>query len=191
MHVVKPKFWTLRAAQGPRWILGSETLWKSISRARFALHGISVKSWFFIKFTNFHHHVADLDAVQTFYHKFFRSSRFQNLNPHVFLWGWTKGNWKRLTGSRAQTKNVKFLNQKNRPKSWPNWRRHHRTVLLGNGIVIENTVSTSHVLNENRLIPSSTHDLNHQHHEKSPREQCTWWSRNFEHCAQRKDPGEF
>ena len=98
---------------------------------------------------NFHHHMSDLMLVQTFHREFSGSSRAQNLNPHMKLWYWTKGNWKRLTGSRAQTKNYKFFNQKKQPQSWPNWPRHHTIILLRNGIVIENTVSTSHVLQKN------------------------------------------
>ena len=73
----------------------------------------------FHKIHDLHHHELNLEATQTFYQKFFRSSRFQNLNPHVKLWYWTNGNRKRPTGSRAQTKNVKFSNQTSWPKSWP------------------------------------------------------------------------
>ena len=65
-----------------------------------------------------------------FIQKFSGSSRVKNMNPHIKISHWTDQNLKRLTGSRAQTKNVKFSYQKNRTKFWPRWPWHHRRILL-------------------------------------------------------------
>ena len=77
---------------------------------------------------------------------FFRSSRFENLNPHIKLWYWTKGNWKRPTESRAQTKKAKIFPQKNRPKFWPRWPRYRSRILLTDGRISYKTVSTNHFI---------------------------------------------
>ena len=65
----------------------------------------------FHEFLKFWPHGPELEGAQTFHHEFSGSSRAQNLNPHIKLWGWTRGNWKRSTESRAHSKNrPKFTN---------------------------------------------------------------------------------
>ena len=58
----------------------------------------------FHEFSKFWPHGSNLAAAKTFHHEFSGSSRAQNLNPHIKLWGWTKGKRKRSTGSRAELK---------------------------------------------------------------------------------------
>ena len=92
----KPKFWTLRAAQGPR----------GFSGLRWLRNGSQQQiSWFF----DFSPPHVKFRLAWTFHHEFSGSSPFQNLIPHVKNWGWTKGNWKRLTNTRAHAQKNKKL----------------------------------------------------------------------------------
>ena len=144
LHVAPPKFLNIARSAGPRWILGVLNPQEINFLAEFALHGIFAKIMIFHENLKFHHHEADLDTAWTFHQKFFRSSPFQNLNPHNLNWGWTEGNWKRLTGFCAQTKNVKKQNQKNRPKSWPKWpRQPKQNITFQDGNQLWRTVSTN------------------------------------------------
>ena len=74
-------------------------------------------------FSKFWPHGPDLNPTKTFHHEFSRSSRLQNLNPHDQNWGWTRGNRKRSTGSRAQPKN--------RPKNRNSYRRSFSPICAG------------------------------------------------------------
>ena len=76
---------------GPRWILGVLNPQEINFLAKFALHGIFAKIMIFHRNLKFHHRVWNLDPAETLHQNFFRSSRVQNLNPHVKLWYWTKG----------------------------------------------------------------------------------------------------
>ena len=115
---------------GPWWILTSQTLPKFSFWRNLAYHKISPNFNCFIKFSNFHVHGPDLDRVQTFHQKFFKSWHLHHLNLHKKLWYRTKGKRKRLTDFRARTQNVKKVNQKNRAKIRPIWRRWRRVILL-------------------------------------------------------------
>ena len=125
------KILNIARSAGPRWILGVLNPQEINFLAKFALHGIFAKIMIFHENLKFHHQVSNLVSIQTLHQKFFRSSRVQNLNPHNQISDWTEGNWKRLTGFCAQTKNVKFSNKKKvGPNLDPSGSHHHRTIFL-------------------------------------------------------------
>ena len=68
---------------GPRWILGVLNPQEINFLCKFALRGIFAKIMIFPENLKFHHHVSKFECAQTLHQKFFRSSRAQNLNPHV------------------------------------------------------------------------------------------------------------
>ena len=49
--------------------------------------------------SKFHHHVAELEAVQTFDDEFSESSPLHHPKLHDLNWGWTKGNSNLMVGS--------------------------------------------------------------------------------------------
>ena len=91
---------------GPHWILRSQDRQKSLSEAKFlvfenrAMHASNVCdviSWNAI--SKFHHHVADLELIQTVDNEFSGSSPLHHLKLHDLNWGWTKENSNLLVGS--------------------------------------------------------------------------------------------
>ena len=91
---------------GPQWILRSHDRQKSLPNAKFlvfqnrAMHANNVCDVMSCNaISKFHHHVADLRAVQTFDNEFSGSSPRHHLKLHDLNWGWTKGNSNRVVGS--------------------------------------------------------------------------------------------
>ena len=96
---------------GPRWILTSKTLRKLIFWAHLLNFSISQISSIFHENLKFHHHGPKFEVGITFSNKFSGSSPFQNLNPCAHSSGWTRGNWKRTTDFRAQTKKLTKISE--------------------------------------------------------------------------------
>ena len=111
---------------GPWWILTSQTVAKFNFWGNLAYHKISPNFNFSIKFSNFHVHGSDLDAVQSFQQKFFRSWYLHHLKLQYEISDWTKGKRKRLTHVRAKTQNVKKPPQKIGPRFDKFGPDHHR-----------------------------------------------------------------
>ena len=68
---------------GPRWILGVLNPQEINFLAEFALHGIFTKIMIFHENLKFHHQVSNLRPFKLCTRIFFRSSRVQNLKPHI------------------------------------------------------------------------------------------------------------
>ena len=90
---------------GPPAILRRQTLRKTLLLARGAAHGISAKSWFFMKISKFHHHGWKFGAPITFSNKFSGSSYLHHPKLHIKIWGWTKENANYRQNSEHVSKN--------------------------------------------------------------------------------------